>query len=73
MDLPEKASMRVNCVQFGCKWAVWYLCPGFSITGEEKKGGIRKWGKHDRCLKLGFTVPMGKQVHITRLGENDFC
>lgn len=36
-------------------------------------GGITKWGKHDRCLKLGFTVPMRKQVHITRLGENDFC
>lgn len=45
MDSSEKASMRVNCVQLGCKWAVWYLCPGFSITGEEKKGGHNKMGK----------------------------
>lgn len=65
-----------------CVWTVCSLAAnglfgifaqGSALQVRRKRGGITKWGKHDRCLKLGFTVPMRKQVHITRLGENDFC
>lgn len=48
----RKASMRVNCVQFVCKWTVGVSA---QCSGEQKKEG------HTRCLKLGFTVPMRKQ------------
>lgn len=51
MGFSEKTSIHVSgCVQFGCKWTVWYLGPMFSITDEEKRK--RRHSKMGRAQEM---------------------